>query len=84
MHFKYSTMLNVVYVTFMYGLAIPLLFPIALLALLIMYISEKLQLTYFYRKPPMYDEKLNASSLTVLMYAPVAMMVFGYWILGNR
>jgi len=32
MHFKYSGMMNVLFVCFMYGLAIPLLFPIALLA----------------------------------------------------
>mmetsp|Transcript_39253 Transcript_39253/g.37670 ORF Transcript_39253/g.37670 Transcript_39253/m.37670 type:complete len:89 (-) Transcript_39253:443-709(-) len=31
MHFKYSAILNVVYVTFMYGVALPILFPIALL-----------------------------------------------------
>ena len=84
MHFKYSTILNVAYVTFMYGLAIPLLFPIALLTFIIMYFSEKLQITYFYKKPPMFDEKLNTSALSVLKYAPVVMMIFGYWVMGNR
>jgi hypothetical protein len=28
-HFKYSQVLNVVYITFIYGLGMPLLFPIA-------------------------------------------------------
>lgn len=32
----------------------------------------------------MYDEKLNRSALGVLKYAPVVMMVFGYWVMGNR
>ncbi len=55
MHFKYSSIMNVTFITFMYGLLIPMLFPIALLSFLILYTVEKLTLTYFYRKPPMYD-----------------------------
>lgn len=63
MHFKYSGMMNVLFVTFMYGLAIPLLFPIALLAFSIQYFCEKLTITYFFRKPPMFDEKMNTGSI---------------------
>jgi len=32
----------------------------------------------------MYDEKLNVSALGILKWAPVFMMFFGYWIMGNR
>jgi hypothetical protein len=42
MHFKYSAMLNTIFVSFMYGLALPLLFPIALLAIIILYIVERI------------------------------------------
>ena len=37
MHYKYSTLLNIVFVTFMYGLGIPILFPIACLSIVILY-----------------------------------------------
>lgn len=84
MHFKYSTIMNVCFVTFMYGLAIPMLFPIAFFCFLILYISERIQLTYFYKKPPMFDEKLNISAIGILKWAPVFMMLFGYWIMSNR
>lgn len=84
MHFKYSAILNITFVTFMYGLAIPLLFPIALICFVIMYMVERLCLTYFYKKPPMFDEKLNESALGMLKWAPVFMMLFGYWTMGNR
>jgi len=84
MHFKYSGMLNVTFVTFMYGLAIPLLFPIAFTYFVVLYIVEKLCLTYYFKKPPMYDEKLNESVIGTLKWAPVFMMIFGYWIMGNR
>ncbi len=57
MHYKYSTILNVCFVTFMYGFGLPILFPVAILAFLILYFVEKTMLYYSYRQPPMYDEK---------------------------
>ena len=41
-HFKYSDVLVIVYVSCMYGLGIPLLFPIGALNLGITYISERI------------------------------------------
>jgi hypothetical protein len=32
----------------------------------------------------MFDEKLNESAIGTMKWAPVAMMIFGYWIMGNR
>lgn len=32
----------------------------------------------------MYDEKLNNAALSILKWAPFAMMVFGFWIMGNE
>eukprot|EP00347_Sterkiella_histriomuscorum_P002409 403368266 len=84
MHAKYSAMLNVTFVTFMYGLAIPLLFPIAFCYFIVLYCVEKLCLTYFFKKPPMFDEKLNESVIATLKWAPVFMMIFGFWMMGNR
>lgn len=66
MHFKYSTVLNVSFVTFMYGFGIPLLFPIAVLALTILYCVEVSCLFYCYRMPPMYDEQLGRKVLKIL------------------
>ena len=43
----------------MYGMNIPLLFPIALVGIINMYIVERLTLAYYYQQPPMYDAKLN-------------------------
>lgn len=83
LHFKYAAILNMCFVTFMYGLILPILFPIALLFFVLMYIIEKLSLTYFFRKPPMYDDKLNKSTLSSLKYAPVYMMAFSFWAFSN-
>ena len=84
MHFKYAAILNTVWVTFMFGLALPRLFPIAAFTFFNNYVVEKLLLTYYYKKPPMYDEKLNNTALAWAKYAPILMMSFGYWIMGNR
>ena len=84
MHFKYSAIMNMVFVTFMYGLAIPLLFPIAAIYFIVLYTVEKLCITYYYKKPPMYDEKLNESAIGTLKWAPVFMMIFGFWIMSNN
>jgi hypothetical protein len=68
----------------MYGMFIPVLFPIALLAIFNMYVNDRLCLAYFYKKPPMYDSKLNEYALSILLYAPFLSFVLGYWALGNQ
>lgn len=83
MHVKYSAMMNMLFVCFMYGLAIPLLFFISLFAFTMLYGMEKLTITYFFRKPPMFDEKMNTSAISKMKWAPAFMMFFGYWCLSN-
>ena len=83
-HYKYSSILNIVFVTFMYGLALPLLFPIALISLVIVYIIEKLCIVYYYKEPPSYDEKLNVTAVKILSWAPMLMYWVGYWMISNK
>ena len=84
MHFKYSALMNVVFVTFTYGFGIPMLFPIGSLALFVLYLVEKTMLYYGYRLPPMYDERLSQSVLKKLYYAPLFFLSFGYWMASNK
>lgn len=81
---QYAFIFNTVFTTFTFGLAIPLLFPIATLTMINQYISEKILFAYFYRKPPMYGGGMNVGALAILSYAPIFMLCFGYWQLGNR
>ena len=83
-HLRYSSLMTQVFVTFMHGLALPVLFPICFLAILNMYIAEKLQFAYFYKQPPMMDNKLNDRALQIMGWAPLLLFFFGYWQLGNR
>ena len=83
-HYKYSGILNVTFVTLMYGVGIPILYPIAFCYFFVLYIVEKGMLYYYYREPPQYDEILNEEALRILKKAPLFMLAFGYWMLSNR
>lgn len=62
----------------------PILFPIAAFSFINLLITEKILFAYFYRKPPMYDNKMNDGALKILQFVPLFMLSFGYWQLGNR
>jgi hypothetical protein len=47
-HWKYSNILKIVMVTFLYGPIMPILFPIALVSIAIQYYIEKLMIHYSY------------------------------------
>ena len=83
-HYRYSAILNIVFVTFMYGIALPVLFPIACLFMLNTYIAERLQLARFFKQPPLYDDRLSRRALLQIQYAPAFMMTLGYWFLSNQ
>jgi len=83
-HYKYSSIINITFVTMMYGVGLPVLFPIASISLLVLYCVEKLMLHYSYREPPMYDEKLNKNALAILTWAPLLFLAFGYWMLSSQ
>jgi hypothetical protein len=84
MHFKYSMILNIIFVTMMYGVGMPILFPYAAASLLCLYVVEKFMLYYGYRQPPQYDVVLNDAVLNICKYAPLVLLSFGYWFLSSK
>jgi len=83
LHYKYSFVLNIVYITFMFGAGMPILFPIAFIALTIFYVMEKYLLKSYYQKPPMLDHSLNEMAIKLLMIAPILYCAFGFWMFNN-
>jgi len=81
---KYGAILNTVFVTMFYGMCLPLLFPVAAFTFFNYYITEKLLVTYYFQRPPMYDEKMNAYALQMMRWAPIFFLFFGYWAMGNK
>ncbi|CDW77052.1 UNKNOWN [Stylonychia lemnae] len=82
-HYKYSAILNITYITFMFGAGMPVLFPIALASFLTLYFMERLMVAYSYRQPPMFDATLNRQVLRILLYAPLLYCTVGYWMFNN-
>jgi len=67
----------------MYGYCIPMLFPIASFTFINYYLVDKLLITYYYQRPPVYDDKLNNAALLLMKWSPLYMIFFGYWCFGN-
>ena len=84
MHFKFSNILNVTYVTMVYGLGLPLLFPIALLSYFVFWAVERYMLAYVYRKPPNMDEAMIKNGMKMLRFIPFMFLFTSYWMVGNR
>ena len=68
----------------MYGLALPQLFPIALLSYFIIYCTERYQIAYTYQLPPAMDDKMTVNALNLLSWTPFVFLLNGYWMLSNR
>jgi hypothetical protein len=83
MHYKYSSIMNIIFITMMFGTGLPILFPIAAASLSVLFCLEKYMIYYVYKQPPAYDEKLNNSVLANLAFAPLFLLGFGYWMLSN-
>jgi hypothetical protein len=61
--YKYTWILNSVFITFMFGFGMPILFIITAGSCLVIYIVEVTALYWSYRQPPKYDEKLSRAVL---------------------
>lgn len=82
-HFKMAGILNVIYLCCMYGVGMPILFPIGAFTFINTYISERIVVSYFMRQPPALDDKLTKNLLESIRFAPLLMLVNGFWMLSN-
>ena len=80
---KYSSIIMVAFVTMMYGIGMPILFPVGAFGFIMMYMVHKSKLFWAHQRPPMFDDELNNYVLNTLTYAPILMLGFGFWMLTN-
>ena len=83
-HFKYSDCLNITFLAMLYGLGMPIMFPMAAIIISNQRLSERIQVAYNYRQPPAMDNSLSNSVLSILKYAPLMMLFNGFWLMDNR
>ena len=67
-----------------FGSGLPLLFPIALFVLCVLYATNRVTLAYLCRAPPIYDEKMNKVTVNLLKVAPLLYMSVGAWVYSNQ
>lgn len=84
LHYRYSAILNQIWVAMTHGLALPMLFPICLFGIFNIYFVEKMLFAWFYKQPPLFDNKLNERALDILKLSPIVFLASAYWLLGNR
>jgi hypothetical protein len=49
--FRISSVMTLVFLSFMYGMAIPTMIPLAFFGICSIYVNERLLLAYYYQKP---------------------------------
>ena len=84
LYFKYSDAIVVVYVTMMYGLGMPILFPIAAFTLFNQWLCERIVVAWSVKLPPAMDDTLSKNALALLKYSPLFLLFNGYWMISNR
>jgi len=82
-HFKYSGMLNIAYVTMMYGMGMPALFPIAAINYFNQYVAERMVVAWHMKAPAAMDDQLTQNCVESLRFAPLLFLVNGCWMVGN-
>ena len=82
-HYRLAFIVNIVYITFLFGPGMPLLFPITFAGLIFTYISERLRMAYSYAKPPMYDSRLTQQTLQALNKATIFYAISAAWLFSN-
>ena len=62
----------------------PVLFPLCLIGLCVMYVVEKLMIHYSYRKPPMYGDKITSNVILMLYSGPIVFVAVGAFAFTNQ
>jgi len=83
-HFKQSGLLLIVFVSCMYGVGMPLLFPVASWNFFNQYLCERIMACYQVKLPPSLDDKLTNNLIAMMYFAPFFMLTNGYWMISNQ
>ena len=68
----------------MYGVGMPILFPIAGLSYFIFWLVERYQIAFTYPMPPALDDRLTKNAIKLLLWSPLLLLMNGYWMLSNK
>lgn len=81
--YRYAAMMLNIFIAMMFGPGIPILIPIALFNLIVMYILDRLMTVYVYSQPPLFGIQITHATLDTLKWAAILHLSIGYWMLSN-
>ena len=67
----------------MYGVGMPLLFPVAAFNFMNQYLCERIIVAYTVPLPPALDDRLSNNMIALFLWSPLLMLFNGYWMLSN-
>lgn len=68
----------------LYGIGLPMLFPVSVASLFIFWVTERYQLAYTYQLPPAMDDKMTENAISLMSLSPILFLVNGFWMLSNK
>ena len=81
--YLYANALNVIFMTFLFGVGMPIMFPMAALILFNQHLYQKIRVAYICQDPPLLGKEIVNSVFTIMKYAPLCFLFNAYWILDN-
>ena len=83
-HVKYTTVMNITYTAMMYGMFIPMIFPLAAIAIYNQKLCERILVATYYKLPPKLGDKMTRDVLHLMKYAPFFLLFNTFWIMDNQ
>ncbi len=80
---KFGVNCFVMYLTMMYSLGMPLLFPVGALTFAVVWILERIMVCYVCVLPPAMDDTLVKNSVKMFRWAALIYLFVGYWMISN-
>ena len=82
--YQYAQIWILLSVAFIFGPAIPILFLLGFIGLLILDVTLRLRIAYSVRRFPIYDQKMNKSMIVAMRYLPVFFYIICAWLYSNQ
>ena len=83
-YYQVAKTIIIVMVCVIFGSSMPMLYLLAIIALVLQYIVDRWSLAYFHRQPPMYTDKLTKAMLNMLSVAPILSLSILFWQYTNK
>lgn len=68
----------------LYGIGMPLLFPIGAFNFFNQWVTERIIVAYQMRLPPALDDKLTINCINMLKFSPLMMLMNCFWMVTNK